>query len=1096
MSNAWNKTPHFVKDQNGSSSSSVTITTSPTANKKPSLGKRHGQSLTNGKSQPESFASSKNINGVHADPYSRHHGIHNKSTATRSHHSSSSKKASGHPQQQQRRQQQKAPLKARDAPLQSPSVSQVNGNVNSKASEFLQRSTPRSNLRTNTNTAGAPAWNSTSSFTANPSVPASAQIMPVMTNMNAHSQPYRYPHQQAGNVHTTMSQSQSLNNQFQTNVFQPTIGRGAIQMPSPATSNTMNVQVAPMQHQDFPDFPPLSLATMETKTSATSMWGGGHHNSVRSHAMPNTSSPQRNGTAPLSQGQQGQQYHQLPSSNHRMPKNTHPSNSTKHPSSHKNEQARKQQQKSPNKKSTANPPRKRSLQTQSAGTYGTSSQKGKGKTNQRGASTPVGSTRAQKINFHKPTMATSIGKIPHGQHLGNLPFPPPPAALDPHAGAFLHSANMLPMGTTVKGKQKIGKRKKILTSLKKQILRERLKQWRESQGMTEEDGADVTADANGVISKEHSSIVFLKGYIQLDDVEDDDEFQEIQHDLKVLAEKVGPVSSIHIPRNLVDGQAEDSFLAYVRFEGVKDAQAANACWNGMVLGGNQISTGVIRHAMLDAATVRSQCTTDEWTRHVQKISYQQLQSVIDGNATKAANDDSRPLSTVVILSNVLTEDDYEDEDCLGETLQDIRGIAEQHGSLNTENDAIIVDREKKQVLVEYQSISDAMNAVRKMNDFVLGGAKISACLYENDASSFVVCLENILSEDDYDDEECLEATEEDIKMLSSQYGKIEKINIHLDGETKGIVSIYYTSEEAANSAVENINGIVIGGLKVRAWIQASKSQVERSEPVLILQNFMTEDDFDDEDCMEETKCDLREMLSKYGEIKSFDVAIDGIEKGNISVIFDDSNAATKASSELNDSMIGGTKVVAMVRNESDTNAEALKEGGKDSSAEPMYSRDKVIPEQYAECKRAPKIPNNGVPREYAKRISDESVTPLLFDMLGELMRLQIRAKDNKNAKARRRLVMGLREVCRGIRARKVKMIVMANNLDQYGALDAKLEEILDLAKEHDLPVIFELNKRKIGKALGKTIKVSVVGIENADGAYEPFKKLKRLYGYS
>ena len=1053
MSNAWNKTPTFVKDQNGSSSTSRTITATTTANKPPSLGKRQGHSFINEKKQHENFVSSKDSNGVNADPYSRHHGINNTSTTTsRSHHSSSSKKGSGHPQQKQRQQHQ-AQLHGRDAPSQSSSGSHVNGNIKSKATEILQRSTPRPTL--GTKTAGAPAWNSTSSSVVNSSLPTSAKFVPGMTNVNAHSQPYRNPQQHGGqgNVNTTTSQSQSLNTQLQTNVFQ----------------------------QDFPDFPPLSLANTATKTTATPIWGGGHHNPVRSHAMPNASSPQRNGTVSLSQGQQN---HQLPSVNH-------PSNSPKHPSSHKNEQVRNQQQQSQSKNSSANPPRKRPLQSQSTGTNGTSSQKGKanGKLNQRSSAPDVGSTRTQpKINFHKPAMATSIGMTPHGQHLGNFPFFPS-AALDPHAGAFIHSTNMLPMGTTVKGKQKIGKRKKILTSLKKQILRERLKQWRESQGLVEED------EANGVMSKEHSSIVYLKGYIQLNDVEDDDEFQEIQHDLKVLAEKVGPVSSIHIPRNLVDGQAEDSFLAYVRFEGVKDAQAATACWNGMVLGGDQISAGVIRQAMLDDAAGSSQCATDEWTIHVQKISYQQLQSASDGNATKAANDDSRPLSTVVILSNVLTEDDYEDEDCLGETLQDIRGIAEQHGSLNTENDAIIVDREKKQVRVEYQSNSDAMNAVRKMDDTVLGGAKISACLYENDASSFTVCLENILSEDDYDDEECLEATEEDIKMLSSQYGKIEKINIQLEGETKGIVSIYYTSEEAANSAVENINGIVIGGLKVRAWIQSFKSQVERSEPVLVLQNFMTEDDFDDQDCMEETKSDLREKLSKYGEIKSFDVVIDGIEKGNVSIIFDDSNAATKASSELNDSMIGGSKVAAVVRYGGDTNAESLKEGGKDSS-EPMYSRDKVIPEQYAECKRVPKIPNAGVAREYAKRISDESVTPLLFDMLGELMRLQIRAKDNKNAKARRRLVMGLREVCRGIRARKVKMIVMANNLDEYGALDAKLEEILDLAKEHDLPVIFELNKRKIGKALGKTIKVSVVGIENADGAYEPFKKLKRLYGYS
>jgi hypothetical protein len=37
-----------------------------------------------------------------------------------------------------------------------------------------------------------------------------------------------------------------------------------------------------------------------------------------------------------------------------------------------------------------------------------------------------------------------------------------------------------------------------------------------------------------------------------------------------------------------------------------------------------------------------------------------------------------------------------------------------------------------------------------------------------------------------------------------------------------------------------------------------------------------------------------------------------------------------------------------------------------------------------------------------------------------------------------------------------------------------------------------LNKRKIGKALGKTIRVSVAGIQNADGAQVQFKKLKRM----
>jgi selenocysteine insertion sequence-binding protein 2 len=111
-----------------------------------------------------------------------------------------------------------------------------------------------------------------------------------------------------------------------------------------------------------------------------------------------------------------------------------------------------------------------------------------------------------------------------------------------------------------------------------------------------------------------------------------------------------------------------------------------------------------------------------------------------------------------------------------------------------------------------------------------------------------------------------------------------------------------------------------------------------------------------------------------------------------------------------------------------------------------------------------------------------------------LMRLQERSKDDKNARSRRRLVMGLREVARGIRAHKVKMIVMANNLDEYGAIDSKLQEILDMASADELPVLYELNKRNLGKALGKSIKVSVVGIQNADGAHDQFKKLKKMLG--
>jgi selenocysteine insertion sequence-binding protein 2 len=84
-------------------------------------------------------------------------------------------------------------------------------------------------------------------------------------------------------------------------------------------------------------------------------------------------------------------------------------------------------------------------------------------------------------------------------------------------------------------------------------------------------------------------------------------------------------------------------------------------------------------------------------------------------------------------------------------------------------------------------------------------------------------------------------------------------------------------------------------------------------------------------------------------------------------------------------------------------------------------------------------------------------------------------------------------VARGIKSHKVKMVIMADNLDEYGAIDEKLQEILDLAEREDVPVFFELTKRRLGKALGKTIKVAVVGIYSADGAYQQFKQLQKIY---
>ena len=52
-----------------------------------------------------------------------------------------------------------------------------------------------------------------------------------------------------------------------------------------------------------------------------------------------------------------------------------------------------------------------------------------------------------------------------------------------------------------------------------------------------------------------------------------------------------------------------------------------------------------------------------------------------------------------------------------------------------------------------------------------------------------------------------------------------------------------------------------------------------------------------------------------------------------------------------------------------------------------------------------------------------------------------------------------------------------------------VQDIIDLAKTEDVPIYYELNKRSLGKAVGKSIKVAVVGVQSADGAHQQYKKL-------
>ncbi|XP_078579627.1 selenocysteine insertion sequence-binding protein 2-like isoform X4 [Branchiostoma floridae x Branchiostoma japonicum] len=136
-------------------------------------------------------------------------------------------------------------------------------------------------------------------------------------------------------------------------------------------------------------------------------------------------------------------------------------------------------------------------------------------------------------------------------------------------------------------------------------------------------------------------------------------------------------------------------------------------------------------------------------------------------------------------------------------------------------------------------------------------------------------------------------------------------------------------------------------------------------------------------------------------------------------------------------------------------------------------------------------------REYCNQVLDKEIDATVTMLLQDLVRFQDRQyhKDPIKAKAKRRIVMGLREVTKHLKLRKLKCIIIAPNLEKIqskGGLDDAIETILNLCMEQDVPFVFALGRKALGRAVNKLVPVSVVGVFNYDGAEEHFKTMVEL----
>jgi ribosomal protein L7Ae-like RNA K-turn-binding protein len=81
----------------------------------------------------------------------------------------------------------------------------------------------------------------------------------------------------------------------------------------------------------------------------------------------------------------------------------------------------------------------------------------------------------------------------------------------------------------------------------------------------------------------------------------------------------------------------------------------------------------------------------------------------------------------------------------------------------------------------------------------------------------------------------------------------------------------------------------------------------------------------------------------------------------------------------------------------------------------------------------------------------------------------------------------------GVKADRAKLVLLSPDTEESDALDDKIDYLIELALAKEIPILYCLNRRKLGKAVNLTTRQSAVAIYDPSGAYDHFKKIKNYF---
>ena len=105
-------------------------------------------------------------------------------------------------------------------------------------------------------------------------------------------------------------------------------------------------------------------------------------------------------------------------------------------------------------------------------------------------------------------------------------------------------------------------------------------------------------------------------------------------------------------------------------------------------------------------------------------------------------------------------------------------------------------------------------------------------------------------------------------------------------------------------------------------------------------------------------------------------------------------------------------------------------------------------------------------------MANEETNALITTFLSSLAGFQLRAKEKEPAKAKLKLryAVGMKQVINSIKAGKARLVLLAPDTEQSEVVDSKIAQLLQAARDKEVPCLYCLSRRRLAKAAGLSMR--------------------------